>query len=124
MKRNPVLQNPVLPKGERTWERNFNTGAFGPPAVGTFGNASKDVIRGPGINNWDISTFKNIPLPWEKLKLQFRGELYNAFNHTQYSAFDTAARFDQKGAQTNAGFGQFTAARQPRRIQLALRANF
>ena len=119
-----VLQNPILPKSERTWSKNFNTSAFGPPAVGTFGNAPKDIIRGPGINNWDISTFKNIRLPWEKVKLQFRGELYNAFNHTQYSALDTASRFDQKANQTNTALGQFTAARQPRRIQPALRASF
>jgi len=119
-----VLQNPVLPKSERTWNRNFNTDAFGPPAVGTFGNAPKDVIRGPGINNWDISAFKNFHVPWEKIKLQFRGEFYNAFNHTQYSAVDTSARFDRLGNQINTGFGQFTSARQPRRIQLALRATF
>ena len=119
-----LIGNPTIAKSERTFSRNFNTEAFAPPAIGTFGNGAKDLVRGPGINNWDISLFKKIALPVEKLKLQFRGELYNAFNHTQFSAFDTAARFDAQSKQTNARFGEFTSARQPRRMQLALRLSF
>ena len=98
--------------------------AFAPPAVGTFGNASKDVVRGPGINNWDISMFKNIPLPIERWRMQFRAESYNTFNHTQYSSFDTGARFDAQGRQVNTRLSEFTAARSPRRLQLALRLTF
>jgi hypothetical protein len=119
-----VVQNPVLPKSERTFSRNFRTEAFAAPAVGSLGNAPKDVFRGPGINNWDISAFKRVPLPGERFKLQFRAEFYNAFNHTQFSGLDTGARFDQQGRQTNARFGEFTTARQARRVQLALRLSF
>ncbi len=119
-----VLENPVLPKSRRTFSRFFNTNAFRPPAVGTFGNAPKDVFRGPGINNWDISLFKNIPVGSERRKLQFRAELYNAFNHTQFSGVDTGTRFDAQGRQVNARFGEFTSARAARRIQLALRFTF
>jgi hypothetical protein len=50
--------------------------------------------------------------------------MYNAFNHTQFSALDTAARFDAQGRQVNTQFGQFTAARSPRIMQFALRFNF
>ena len=70
------------------------------------------------------SAFKRIPLPGEKVKLQFRAETYNAFNHTQFSDFDTTARFDLQGRQANARFGEFTAARPARRVQLALRLTF
>ncbi|MEX2262097.1 MAG: TonB-dependent receptor [Bryobacteraceae bacterium] len=122
--RTVVLQNPVLPKSERTFDRFFNTNAFGRPAPGTFGNAPKDVIRGPGSNNWDISVFKNIPLGNESRLLQLRVELYNAFNHAQFSAVDTAARFDPAGRQTNLRFGQITAANPPRQIQLSARVTF
>jgi hypothetical protein len=118
-----VLQNPILAKSDRTFNQNFNVNAFGPPAVGTVGNAPKDVIRGPGINNWDLSLFKNFKLT-ERFKLQFRTEGYNAFNHTQFSGLDTTARFDQQGRQTSGTFGSFTAARNPRRVQLALRLFF
>ncbi len=119
-----LVQNPVIPKSERTFSRNFNTEAFQAPAVGTIGNASSSLIRGPGTNNWDISLFKNILLPTDRAKLQFRCEAYNAFNHTQFNALDTATRFDAAGRQVNARFGEFTGANAARRIQLALRLSF
>ncbi len=119
-----VTQNPILPKSERTFDRNFNTAAFALPAVGTYGNAPRTVIRGPGVNNWDAAVFKNLPVVKERLKLQFRAELYNVFNHTQFTAWDTTARFDPAGNQVNGNFGRATAAAAPRIIQFSLRAYF
>jgi len=119
-----VVQNPVLPKDQRTFNRYFNTNAFAPPAVGTFGNAPKDVFRGPGINNWDVSVFKRIRTGSERWRLQFRGEFYNAFNHTQFSSVYTTIRFDAQGNQIDPRLGQLTASRSPRRVQLALRLGF
>jgi hypothetical protein len=118
-----VTGDPVLPKGERTFSRNFRTEAFQLPAAGTIGNAAKTLIRGPGRNNWDVAVFKNFPLH-ERLRSQFRWELYNIFNHTQFSALDTGARFDAGGRQVNSRFGQFTAAADPRIMQFALRFSF
>jgi hypothetical protein len=118
-----VTGNPVLPKSERTFSRNFRTEVFAPPAVGTIGNAAKTVIRGPGVNNFDLTILKNFPIR-ERFQLQFRCEMYNAFNHTQFSGLDTSARFDAQARQVNATFGQFTAAGAPRYIQFALRARF
>jgi hypothetical protein len=121
-----VTGNPVLPKGERTFSRSFRTDVFRLPAVGTIGNAAKTLLRGPGINNWDIAVFKNFALEEQgRARLQFRWELYNVFNHTQFSGLDNAARFDTAtGQQVNARFGEFTAARNPRQMQLALRLFF
>ena len=118
-----VIANPVLDKSERTFSRNFNTDAFRPPALGTVGNSARYVMRGPGVNNFDIAVLKNFSIR-EPMKLQLRCELYNAFNHTQFSAFDTAARFDAQGRQVNTRFGEFTAARLPRQVQFALRFFF
>jgi hypothetical protein len=119
-----VIANPVLPKDERTFDRNLNTTAFALPPQGTWGNAPRDVFRGPGINNWDVSLFKNFALT-ERFKGQFRCESYNVFNHTQFSAVDTNVKFDNKtGVQVNPLFGQFTTSRLPRRMQLALRVTF
>jgi hypothetical protein len=118
-----VIANPVLPKDQRTFSRNFNTAAFQMPAVGTVGNEAKTAIRGPGINNWDMALFKTFPIR-EKANLQFRWETYNTFNHTQFLGLDTAARFDPTGAQVNSRFGQFTSARNPRIMQFALRFAF
>ena len=118
-----VSGNPNLPRGERTFRRNFRTEVFSPPAVGTVGTSGRTSIRMPGYHNWDISAIKNIPIH-ERLRAQFKVELYNAFNHTQFTNFDTAARFDAAGQQVNARFGEMTAARSPRQIQFALRMIF
>ena len=118
-----VIGNPVLSSGDKTFSRNFDTSVFRLPALGSFGTMSKTLLRGPGINNWDIAVFKNIPIK-ERFKFQFRAELYNALNHTQFSGYDSTARFDASGNQINGQFGQFTAARDPRLIQLSVRVQF
>jgi hypothetical protein len=118
-----VVGDPVLPKGERTFNQNFRTDVFRVPSAGTLGFLSKNMLAGPGINNWDLALFKNFVIK-EGLRLQFRSELYNAFNHTQFSAYDSTARFDAAGNQVNTRFGQFTAARDPRIAQLAIRVMF
>jgi hypothetical protein len=119
-----ILRSPVLPKDQQTFSRYFDTGAIAMPTRNTPGNAPKDIFREPGINNWDLSLFKQIALRGERVNLQFRAEAYNAFNHTQFSSVDTTARFDASGNQINARFGEIIAARPNRRMQLALRLSF
>ena len=62
----------------------------------------KDAIRGSGINNSDITVFKNIPLASDRRRLQLRWKIYNMFNHTQFATVDATARFDAQGNQVNA----------------------
>jgi hypothetical protein len=120
-----VLSNPILSKGQRTLTQYFNTSVFGVPAVGTAGNAPRDVFRGPGINNFDMSIFKNIPVFHERARFQLRFEAYNAFNHTQFSGVNSSAVFNTvTGAQTNAAFGNVTSARTARVGQASLRVIF
>jgi hypothetical protein len=118
-----VTQDPVLPKSERTFSRNFRTDVFRVPARGTWGNSAKTLIRGPGVNNWDFAVFKNFPIR-ERISAQFRWEMYNAWNHTQFSGLNTSARYDATGNQVNTTFGEFTSARSPRIMQAALRFYF
>lgn len=115
--------NPILGRGERSFSKWFNTAAFAAPGVGNFGNAPRDVFRGPGINNSDFTLFKNFPIK-ERARLQFRAEMYNVFNHTQWSGVDNNARFDAAGNQVNGQFGQVTSARLERQLQFALRFEF
>ena len=115
--------NPLLAGGDRSFTKWFNTAAFAAPGVGQFGNAPRDVFRGPGIHNWDLTLSKNFPIR-EKARFQFRWELYNLFNHTQWSGVDNNARFDAAGNQVNGQFGQVTAARASRQMQFALRFEF
>jgi hypothetical protein len=120
-----VLSKPILAKSNRTMLQYFNTSVFAIPAIGTYGNAPRDVVRGPGINNFDMSIFKNIPIYHERVKGQLRFEAYNTFNHTQFSSMNTTAQFNPTtGAQVNAAFGNLTAARTPRIGQIAFRVTF
>jgi len=128
-----LVGDPNLPNGDRTFLRYFNTSVVQAPTKANFGvgNAPKDPLRGPGTNNWDISLFKNFNLAREgRVRLQYRLEMYNAFNHTQFTGVDTGARFDlskQPGDplyQVNGTLGQYTSAANSRRIVMGLKLNF
>jgi hypothetical protein len=112
------------PSGPQTFTQWFNAKAFGLPATGTFGNAPRNVFRGPGINNFDLSLAKKFALGKETRNLQFRWETFNSFNHTQYASVDNTARFDPSGNQTNGQFGQVTGVRPARVMQFSLRVEF
>ncbi len=113
-----------LSHGDRTATRWFDTSVFARPQKGDYGNAPKDVFRGPGINNWDISAVKNFPIRSEARYFQLRWEMYNAFNHTQFAGVNATATFDAQGRQVNSQFGQVTSARSPRVMQASLRLTF
>lgn len=119
-----VIGDAKLSGGDRTFFRNFNTAAFAVPAVGTFGNAGVGILRGPGINNWDMAASKRFLLFSESRWIQFRGELFNAWNHTQFSGLFTTAQFNPAGSQVDPNFGAFSTARTPRVIQLSLKVIF
>jgi len=77
-------------------------------------------LRGPGLNNWDMSLFKNIQYGEGSRKIQLRVEAFNVFNHTNWSTLNTTAQFNPTtGALVNAanstnnqvGFGALTATR-------------
>ena len=119
-----VLGDPRLSQSERNFYRNFKTETFARTPVRDFGNAGIGLLRGPGINNWDVSVSKRLPVSGEERYFQFRAEFYNAFNHTQFSGIDSGARFNPAGQQINANFGTYSGARDPRRIQLSLRFMF
>jgi hypothetical protein len=118
-----VSDNPVLPKCERTFDRNFRTEVFSVPAVGTLGNSSRTYLRQPGTENWDLSLIKNFPIR-EPFRLQFRAEAYNVFNHTQSTHSIPPRVLSPAGRQVSATLGLYNAARTPRQMQLALRFNF
>ncbi len=102
---------------------------FARPLVrGEIGNASRNMIRRPGVINSDLAFFKNVRLR-EKLRLQFRWETYNLFNHTNFNDIDTDLTLTLNTTtnvvtQTNARFGQPITARSPRVMQGSLRLNF
>jgi hypothetical protein len=107
--------------------------AFARPARGERGDAGRYVFRGPGINNWNLSLFKNFPLGDGRRRIQFRAEAYNLLNHTQFGGnvggtggvgIDNTLRYDAAGNQVNAAFGKATAARAARIMQGSIRFTF
>jgi hypothetical protein len=118
-----MIANPTLPKSQRTAARYFNTASVAAPPFGSPGNAPRDVFRGPGTNNWDVTLFKDVPVT-ERAKFQIRWEIYNVFNHVSFTRVNTSAQFDNSGAQINPQFGALTADRAPRQMQLSLRVSF
>ena len=83
----------VLSSGSTpAWRRAPAIGPWGNPNVtmANFGNARRQrQCTGPGINNWDLSITKRFPLFREGRYVQFRTEMFNAPNHTQYSGVNT-----------------------------------
>jgi hypothetical protein len=122
--RTMLIGQPQLDEGERGFSRWFNTAAFARPPRGYAGYAPIRPYRGPGVNNWDLSFAKNFKIKSEARRLQFRAEMFNAFNHTQFQSVDGTARFDPAGQQVNGQFGQVTITRAPRVVQLSLQFQF
>jgi hypothetical protein len=121
--------------GPKDFYQWFNTGMVAPPVIGkwgdpnvtmaNFGNAGVNVCRNPGMNNWDFAIGKRVPIWKEGRYIQFRTELFNAFNHTQFSGLDTGTQFNPNtGVQSNPTFGRVTSARGPRVIELSMRIVF
>jgi hypothetical protein len=100
------------PKTQTEW---FNPAAFAAPALGTWGNSGRNIIRGPGMNNWDLDLSKRFRLN-ERMGLEFRSEFYNVWNHTQWSSVNSTFG--------SGAFGQVTGTLLPRRIQFGLRLTF
>ena len=73
----------LTPPGGSTIGEWVNPAAFATPANGTFGNAPRDVARGPGAWQMDLGIGKQIPLT-ERARIEFRAEFFNIFNHPQY----------------------------------------
>ena len=86
-------------------------------APGTIGNAPRSICCGPGINNWDMSFSKQTSLG-ERLKMEFRADIFNVWNHAQFYTVD--------GNISNQGgtFGQVLHVRDPRLAQFALKFRF
>jgi hypothetical protein len=114
-----VIGNPN--SGPRTPQEWFNVSAFAqlqPDPLGrfeVFGDEGRNAVQGPGYVNWDASAFKNIRLT-ETKELQFRGELFNLLNHTNF-------RLPVSDIESPT-FGQIQSDVAPRVIQVALKFLF
>jgi hypothetical protein len=99
-----------------TVDRWFNTAAFAMPAPFTFGSAGRNVVFAAGESNVDFSLIKDTAVK-ENAKLQFRAEVFNILNHTNFADVPGRTAFTPT-------FGRYTSAENPRQIQLALKLLF
>lgn len=103
----------------------FNPAAFQCNAVGTFGNSARNLFMGPGTNESDIGLVKNFPFK-ERYRLQFRWEMFNAFNHPNFglpSNSVTSSNFGQITGLAGQGSNPFSGI-PPRIMQAALKFYF
>src|SRR5262249_30423854 len=112
-----VISKPALISGSRGAKiaKWFTTESFIVNPLGTYGTSGRNILTGPGTCNLDFSAVKQFKIT-ERLSLQYRAELFNAFNHTALNNPGTSV--------TGGGFGQIVRARASRVIQIALRFLF
>ncbi len=93
----------------------FNAGSFADPPLGSFSTTPRSICCGPGQNEWDVTFSKKISLS-EARYFQFRADIFNLFNKTQFVNPD--------GNFSDTTFGQIQQARDPREVQVALKFYF
>jgi hypothetical protein len=101
----------TYPKTASLWFNNV----FQAPAYGHYGNAGRNLIRGPGMAEWDAALFKTFHMS-EKVGFTLRGEAFNLFNHTNFNGVSTTFG--------SGNFGQVTSARQARLMEVSAKVEF
>ena len=106
-----------------TFKQWFNPSAFAQPAPLTWGNASKNSVKGPGRDNWNLSLYKDFHIH-ERVGFQFRAETFNTWNHTQFTGVNTSVLTGSSTSPYNSSAGQVNATGDPRVFQLGGRIYF
>lgn len=130
------LGNPMT--GESSPYNRMNGNKVAPPAVGSIGlESGYNRFYGPGTNNWDLSLQKEFGVK-EKVRFQFRVDAFNAFNHTQFTGYNTTVNYASltNWTPTNSylkadgtvnninGFGTVNGVRSARNLQTMIRIQF
>jgi hypothetical protein len=116
----------------------INPAAFLPPPVGSIGlDSPRNVVIGPGQNNFNMSLDKRIPIK-ENFNMDLRVDAFNVFNHTQFNGLENTINFtsltnptptnlpyNAQGQLTNLfGFGSVSGVYPPRILQVVARFSF
>ena len=126
-----VIGNPFsgVPASDRATSTYywFNPAAFAAPAAGTYGNEKRNQFYGPPTHQIDFSVFKNFSIT-EHARLQFRAEIFNIFNFTNYSGPANnvqGSNLGTVGSTYDVSFGApGIGPGAPRNVQLALKFLF
>jgi hypothetical protein len=113
---NPNFQGSIITGTPDQW---FNPAAFLLPRAGTFGNAGRDILEGPGLLSLDGSFFKTFHLG-ETMRLQFRAEFFNPMNHTNFG-WPIISTFTVAGPASSSAGRITSTATTSRQIQLGMK---
>ncbi len=108
--------SPFLDHGTRSLAQWFNPSVYSAPPLGTFSPVARNILSGPGWNQWDLSFVKAIPFG-EGRRVELRADGFNIFNHTQFNTVGT-------NFQQPATFGRITATRNERNFMAGIRIQF
>lgn len=112
----PQLTGPLQILNPKTNGGQYlNASQFSDPTLGTFATTPRSICCGPGENEWDITVSKKIALT-EARYFQFRADIFNLFNKTQF--------YNPDGNFSDTTFGLIQQARDPRLVQFALKFYF
>ena len=98
--------------------RYFNTAAFAPQPLGQFGNAGRDILRGPGLGVWNMSLYKNTPfqLGGREITLKFGSDVFNVFNQVSFNGVGAT--------MGTPAFGRLTSALDPRQADFKIELTY
>jgi hypothetical protein len=121
----PVAANPTCnaPAEVHTLSAWFNPCAFMSAAPGELGDSPRAPVSGPRFVNTDISFIKHFPLPYEGMRIDFRAEFFNMFNHPHFFLAGGGSGMQDINAPSSFGVINLTL-NDPRVIQFALKLAF
>ncbi|MFI5176362.1 MAG: TonB-dependent receptor domain-containing protein, partial [Terriglobia bacterium] len=105
-----------LPSDQQTVAHFFNTLAFVDPPPGSFGDAGRNIIPGPGLFNVNMALNKIIRTRWEGKRIELRTQVQNVFNHPNFTQLNTVV--------DSTNFGRLSSTRDLRTVELLLRFRF
>ena len=113
-----LVGDPMAPEGQRTVTNYFNRDAVVIPTDPTqpFGNAQRNIVRSDPFFQLDLALSKMFDLGWRDAKIEFRTEVFNLLNKTNFRAAN--------GNRSAAAFGTITATYDPRQIQFGLKVTY
>jgi hypothetical protein len=113
-----IVGDPMAPEDQRTVTNYFNRDAVVIPTDPSqpFGNAQRNIVRSDPFFQLDLALSKIFDLGWRDAKLEFRTEVFNVLNKTNFRAAN--------GNRSAAGFGTITATYDPRQIQFGLKVTY
>jgi hypothetical protein len=127
------ITGPALNSNRSVQQHSFaqylNPGSFAVPTYGSYGNLGRNQITGPGFGDVDLSLLKNFPLWEERVKAQFRVDMFNVFNRTNLAQpvnnLGNTGQFGQSVSTIGFSYGApGIGSGEPYNTQLALKILF